>query len=284
MLPQAINQPRSSRFLIHSLPDYFFLIFNPQLVGLKTCPVDFTHWQFVEQAVYDDFEFMSTQGIQHLLDQRWTELGVPLLNLGLKLADYVLSPNRDFRERYYQLHGGIMSPKGMLLGQQIKNLRKTVCQTMKHILRSDLHLNSDFMSKIFVFYRDSETKSLCNDQVSAIWCKPDLQRLLIKPAEVAKDLKVQELAKFHLQERHRLITFEDLNEINSKDFRYENNYLNLLQKDIDNFTDKAQWDKKKEKFIRRRLLCFIAQSTNQTSRAQSSPMTKLPGSAGVTQR
>ena len=39
-----------------------------------------------------------------------------MLNLGLKLADYVLSPNKDFRARYYELHGGISSPKGMALG------------------------------------------------------------------------------------------------------------------------------------------------------------------------
>ena len=68
VLPASINQPRAQRLLVHSLPDYFFLVFNPQLVGLKTCPIDFTHWQLLEQAVYDDFEFMSTRGIQFLLD------------------------------------------------------------------------------------------------------------------------------------------------------------------------------------------------------------------------
>jgi len=103
------------------------MIFNPQLVGLKTCPVDFTHWQFLEQAVYDDFEFMGQQGIQYLLDQRWTDLGIPLLNLGLKLADYVLNPSKEFRTRYYELHGGINSSKGMMLGQRLKNFRKLVC-------------------------------------------------------------------------------------------------------------------------------------------------------------
>lgn len=69
LLPQSLGQPkRGTRFLIHSLPDYFFMIFSPSLVGMKTCPVDFTHWQFLEQAVYDDFDFMCTQGIQFLLD------------------------------------------------------------------------------------------------------------------------------------------------------------------------------------------------------------------------
>ena len=62
-----------------------------------------------------------------MLDQRWTDLGIPVLNLGLKLADYVLDPSKDFRAKYYQLNGGINSPKGMMLGQQIKNLRKSVC-------------------------------------------------------------------------------------------------------------------------------------------------------------
>ena len=234
------------------------MIFNPQLVGLKTCPVDYTHWQFVEQAVYDDFEFMATQGIPYLLEQRWTELGIPLLNLGLKLADYVLSPHKDFREKYYELHGGIGSWVGMKLGQQIKTLRTLVCQTLKHIFRSEMHLNSEFMAKQLAFYRDVELKSLCNDTIAPIWSRPDYERVLKKPAEIAKDLKSQDMAKFHLQERHRLITFEDLNEINSSDFRYENNYLNLLQRDIDQFTSQSQWDKKKEKFVRQRLSCFVA--------------------------
>ena len=61
LLPQALSQPkRGSRYLIHSLPDYFHMIFNPQLVGLKACPVDYTHWQFLEQATYDDFDFMGS--------------------------------------------------------------------------------------------------------------------------------------------------------------------------------------------------------------------------------
>lgn len=205
------------------------MIFKRELVGLKTCPVDFTHWQFLEQAVYDDFEFVGQQGIQYLLDQRWTDLGIPVLNLGLKLADYVLDPSKGFREKYYQVHGGINSPKGMMLGQQIKNMRKAVCLTLKDIFRSDqLHLNSEFMTKSMTFFRDQKTKSLCNDKIAAIWSQPDYERLLEKPAEIAKDIKSQDLAKFHLQERHRLITFEDLNEINSQDFKYENEYLNHL--------------------------------------------------------
>ena len=122
------------------------MIFSPALVGLKTCPVDYTHWQFLEQAVYDDFEFMSQAGMQYLLDQRWTDLGIPVLNLGLKLADYILDPSKGFREKYYQLHGGLLSQKGMMLGQQIKNMRTKVCQVLKHIFRSELHLNTEFMT------------------------------------------------------------------------------------------------------------------------------------------
>ena len=53
-----------------------------------------------------------------------------------------------------------------------------------------------------------------------MWSKPDYESLLHRPSEIAKDLKSQDLAKFHLQERHRLITFEDLNEINSQEFTY----------------------------------------------------------------
>lgn len=73
---------------------------------------------------------------------------------------------------------------------------------------------------------------------------------MLRPSEISRDLKSLELAKFHLQERHRLITFEDLNEINSNDFKYENNYFNLLQRDIDNYIGAGMWDKKSEKFIR----------------------------------
>ena len=59
LMPQSLRQPRGPKYLIISLPDYFYMLFNPQLIGLKTCPVDYTHWQFVEQAVFDDFEFMN---------------------------------------------------------------------------------------------------------------------------------------------------------------------------------------------------------------------------------
>lgn len=164
-------------------------MFNPQLVGLKTCPVDYTHWQFLEQAAYDDFEFIGEQGIPYLLNQRWIELGIPLVNLGLKLADYVLDPSKDFRGKYYQLHGGIMSQKGMMLGAQLKVLRMTVCDTLKDILRSEQHINSTFMTKCMTFFRDTETKNLCNDHISAVWSKPDLENLLQRPAQISKDLK-----------------------------------------------------------------------------------------------
>ena len=99
---------------------------------------------------------------------------------------------------------------------------------MKHIFRSKMHLGSDFMQQLMSFWRESETKSLCNDSISVVWSNPDYDRLLRRPSEVAKDLKARDLAKFHLQERHRLITFEDLNEINGQDFKYQNEYLNQL--------------------------------------------------------
>lgn len=50
-----------------------------------------------------------------------------------------------------------------MLGQQIKNMRTKVCQILKHIFRSELHLNSEFMIKQLTFFRDSKTKALCND-------------------------------------------------------------------------------------------------------------------------
>lgn len=168
-----------------------------------------------------------------------------------------------------------------MLGQQIKNLRKTVCQTLKHIFRNELHLNSAFMVKSMTFFRDTQTKNLCNDQICAVWSKPDYENLLHRPSEIAKDLKSQDLAKFHLQERHRLITFEDLNEINSQDFTYENDYLNKLQRDIDAHFSNTMWDKKKEKFIRQRLSCFIAQKATNVS--PSSPLSKLPGASSQRQ-
>ena len=73
-----------------------------------------------------------------------------------------------------------------------------MCETLKNIFRSGQHLNSDFMVKSMTFFRDSATKNLCNDQASAVWSKPDYDRLLQRPSEIAKDLKAQELAKFHL--------------------------------------------------------------------------------------
>ena len=37
LLPQSLSQPNKvSRYLIHSIPDYFFMMFNPQLVARLT--------------------------------------------------------------------------------------------------------------------------------------------------------------------------------------------------------------------------------------------------------
>ena len=225
-------------------------------------------WQFLEQAVYDDFEFISSQGIEFLLDQRWSEGGCKLVNLGLKIADYCLKPTNQFRNKYYQLHGGIISPKGMSLGQQIKNLRTTVCTTLKHILRNSLHLKSDFMEQNMTFFKNSETKSLCNDQMSVIWNRINFDLLLTKPAAISRELKRKGIGKFHLQERHRVITFEDLNEIQKEDFSYENQFMNVLQKDIDKYVSSAHWDQKKEKFVRHRLSCFVSQAAPEIAARQ----------------
>ena len=50
--------------------------------------------------------------------------------------------------------------------------------------------------------------------------------VLNEAVQVSKDLSSQNLTKFHLQERLRVIIFEDLNELEAKDFIYEDEYLN----------------------------------------------------------
>jgi len=40
------------------------------------------------------------------------------------------------------------------------------------------------------------------------------------------------MGKFHLQDQQRLITFEDLNEIEKLDFKYSDAYLNQLNNEL----------------------------------------------------
>ena len=66
LLPTALGQPSSyQKYLIQSLPDYFKMIFNPKLClgGKDIDQVIHGQWQFLEQAVYDDLDFMSSEGI-----------------------------------------------------------------------------------------------------------------------------------------------------------------------------------------------------------------------------
>ena len=86
----------------------------------------------------------------------------------------------------------------MRIGQQIKNIRNTVCQTMKHIFKSKLHLNSDFMAQSLIFFKDTETKLLCNDQISVIWNRVNFDLLLAEPSLISKELKSKGIGKFHL--------------------------------------------------------------------------------------
>ena len=85
------------------------------------------------------------------------------------------------------------------------------------------------MAQSMIFFKDSETKSLCNDQISVIWNRINFDLLLSKPSVISRELKSKGIGRFHLQERHRVITFEDLNEIEKEDFSYENNFMNVLQ-------------------------------------------------------
>ena len=69
------------------------------------------------------------------------------------------------------------------------------------------------MAQSLVFFKNSEAKNLCNDQMSVIWNRLNFDLLLSKPSAISRELKSKGFGKFHLQERHRVITFEDLNEI-----------------------------------------------------------------------
>lgn len=99
------------------MPDLFRLVFNPKLVHLHNdgCFIDYSHWQFVEQACYDDFEFVSKTGIELLLEQRFSEKHTQMVNLALKLGHFVLDPCSSFREKYLAMHGGITSYIGSRL-------------------------------------------------------------------------------------------------------------------------------------------------------------------------
>jgi len=156
---------------------------------------------------------MSTKGLEFLLDQRWSSAGIEHVNLGLMVASYALDPANLFKERYFQLHARNQA-KLKKFAANISSLRKTVVSAFRDILVNQLHLKSDFISATMSFFKDQETKNLCNDQMGVVWSKFNKEKLLLKPGAISRELKDKGLAKFHLQERHRVITFEDLNEIN----------------------------------------------------------------------
>lgn len=117
-LPIGLSQPNEQpRPLIQSVSQLCRLVFNPRLLHLFNdgCPVDFSHWQFLEQACYDDFEFVSQAGIELLLEQRYSPKHSQMLNLALKLAHSVLDPSSSFRDRYLSMHGGLASYRGARL-------------------------------------------------------------------------------------------------------------------------------------------------------------------------
>jgi hypothetical protein len=118
--------------------ELFRLVFNPKLVHLFNdgCLVDFSHWQFLEQACFDDFEFISKSGIEFLLEQRYSDKHTQLLNLALKLAHFVLDPTSSFSERYLQMHGGHSTYRGQRFENQQKTMRKVVCAAILDILQT----------------------------------------------------------------------------------------------------------------------------------------------------
>ena len=84
-----------------------------------------------------------------------------MLNLGLKLARFLLNPFSDFKERYSALHGGQSSLKTKKLDIHLQQARAHLCKSIQDILRLQLHIKSDFIQDCLNFYKNRELKSLC---------------------------------------------------------------------------------------------------------------------------
>lgn len=54
--------------------------------------------------------------------------------------------------------------------------------------------------RILDFFKRTELKSLCNDQMNVMWSRLNTDLLLVKSAAISKEIKKQNLGKFHLQE------------------------------------------------------------------------------------
>ena len=92
-----------------------------------------------------------------------------MLNLGLKLARFMLDPFNEFKDRYIALNGGHTSFKSKKLDIHLQEARKHLCKAIQDILRLQLHIKSDFIQDCLNFYKNSELKELCHDCTSTIW-------------------------------------------------------------------------------------------------------------------
>jgi hypothetical protein len=90
-------------------------------------------------------------------------------------------------------------------------MSKIVCTAIKDILQSQ-NKKSDSQTgkppamegtairRILDFFKRTELKSLCNDQMNVMWSRLNTDLLLVKSAAISKEIKKQNLGKFHLQE------------------------------------------------------------------------------------
>jgi hypothetical protein len=120
-------------------------------------------------------------------------------------------------------------------------------------------------------FKDPQLKSqLPNDLTTSVIWASSSEHFYTKAAKISRDLK-DKSAKFHLQDKKRLLTFSDHSELNSeRPHTYSDNYFNHLVDEIHNATV-SLWDNKKEKFIRRRIRNLLAA---EAERGYEAPQTE----------
>jgi hypothetical protein len=135
-----------------------------------------------------------------------------LVNMGLKLGLFVLDPKNNFEWTYLQLHGGPASVKGKELRRHVETLRQTLSDAVSKILRNGKHRSGKFVNKCLDLFK-TQSDVLNDLSLSVVWASQS-EHLHDKGGLISADLKTpnsirDSVGNFHLQDKPRLITFED---------------------------------------------------------------------------
>lgn len=138
---------------------------------------------------------------------------------------------------------------------------------VKEVLRSQNHFKSDFFIEVLGFFK-SEEREACQDKANIVWCRSK-EAMYRQSREESQKLKKKGLAMFCLESAEyinkeiRQLTFEDYQELET-----HHDYLNDEIRRIASKVTKTvnEWDRRKEEFLRRRILCFLSEEKKEGNR------------------